>query len=69
MSEIINDTVSLASNTYLSGVWQGVLKQKLNGDGRSPRRDTGWQLCFNRSQTFTHWSNVSQWAPFGFYLC
>ncbi|AWL59473.1 hypothetical protein FML64_07900 [Klebsiella quasipneumoniae] len=69
MSEIINDTVSPASKTELAGVWQVALKQKLNSDERSPRRDTGWQLCFNRSQTFTHWSNVSQWAPFGFYLC
>ncbi|ASV20566.1 hypothetical protein FPI77_00505 [Klebsiella quasivariicola] len=69
MSEIINDTVSPASHSDLTGVWQGALKQKLNSDEQSPRRDTDWQLCFNRSQTFTHWSNVSQWAPFGFYLC
>ncbi|PXM38415.1 hypothetical protein DMT30_04715 [Klebsiella variicola] len=69
MSEIINDTVSPASHFCLAGVWQALLKQKLNDDGRSPRRESGWQLCFNRSQTFTNWSNVSQWAPFGFYLC
>ncbi|CDL63253.1 hypothetical protein [Klebsiella pneumoniae IS39] len=48
MSEIINDTASPASYSRLAGVWQERLKQQLNDNGRTSRRESGWQLCFNR---------------------